>query len=132
MFKSTPSSSSLYANPRGPLYEQSPTAQPCSLESRHLSGEVTLDPACYYEQSLIIDEPDVTLDCRGAELRPTESYAINIKRDADRALVKNCYIRGYKGIAVRVRSPREGESDDVRALSPEDVMISNVISGLRM
>lgn len=116
-----------HGEPRGPLIERDPDAQPCELESIKLSGEVTLDRNCYYEQSFVVEDPDTTLDCDGAELRPIDSFAVNIKRGADRAKIRNCYIRGYKGIAVRVRGVRVGETDDdVRALSPIDVVIEHV------
>ena len=116
-----------HGEPRGPLTERNPDAQRCELQSRKLSGEVTLDRNCYYEQSFVIEDPDTILDCDGAELRPVDSFAVNVKRDADRATIRNCYIRGYKGIAVRVRKIRDDETDDdVRALSPVDVVIEHV------
>ena len=99
----------------------------CALDDERLSGEVVLHAGCFYAQSFEIDEPDTTLDCNGAELRPEDGFAVNIKRNADRAIVRNCYVRGAKGIAVRVRRVRDGESDDdVRALAPQNVVIEHV------
>ena len=117
----------LQAQPRGPLIERAQPLRPCEHPDERLSGQVVLEAGCFYEQSFEIDEPDTTLDCNGAELRPEDGFAVNIKRNADRALVRNCYVRGVKGIAVRVRKVRDGESDDdVRALAPQDVVIENV------
>ena len=119
--------STAFAQPRGPLVERNPAAVRCELEETRLRGEVTLDTDCYYEQSFTIEDPDTTLDCNGAELRPTDGYALNIKREADRTTVRNCYVSGVKGIAVRVRRLRNGETDDeVRAMAPAGVVIENV------
>ena len=118
--------SGVQASPRGPLVEKSLNPVLCE-HPRELSGEVLLEPNCYYEQSFEIKEPDTTLDCRGAELRGSGEYLINIKRDADRAKVINCYLNGGKGLAVRVRQPRNNETvDEVRALGANDVMIQNI------
>ena len=112
---------------RGPLIEREQPLRRCEHDDERLSGQVVLEAGCFYEQSFEIDEPDTTLDCNGAELRPEDGFAVNIKRNADRAVVRNCYVRGVKGIAVRVRRVRDGESDDdVRELAPEDVAIENV------
>ena len=117
----------LRAQTRGPLVEREQRLRACELDDDRLSGAVVLQAGCFYTQSFEIDEPDTTLDCNGAELRPEDGFAVNIKRNADRAIVRNCYVRGVKGIAVRVRKVRDGESDDdVRALAPQDVVIENV------
>ena len=114
------------ANPRGPLFEKSPNPSLCEY-TNELSGEVQLDPNCYYEQQFEITEPDTTLDCRGAELRGSGKHLINIKRGADRAKVMNCYLDGGKGLVVRVRQPRNDETvDDVRALGASEVVIQNI------
>ena len=116
-----------YATPRGPLIERDAQATRCEYPSDELSGEVRLDHRCYYEQAFEITEPDTTVDCNGAELRGDGAYLINIKRSADRAQVRNCYLRGGKGIAVRTRKARgEERPEDVRALSPADVVLSNL------
>ena len=98
--------SALQAQPRGPLIEREQPLRRCEHPDERLSGRVVLEAGCFYEQSFEIDEPDTTLDCNGAELRPEEGFAVNIKREADRANVRNCYVRGVKGIAVRVRKVR--------------------------
>ena len=115
------------ANPRGPLFERDPSAVLCEYPDDSLSGEVRLDSSCYYEQAFVINQPDTTLDCQGAELRGSGEYLINIKRRADRATVKNCYLKGGRGLAVRARQANDDESpDEVRAIAPIDVMIHNV------
>ena len=119
--------SGVQAQPRGPIVDRAQPLRSCEHPDERLSGQVVLQAGCFYEQSFEIDEPDTTLDCNGAELRPEDGFAVNIKRNADRAVVRNCYVRGVKGIAVRVRKVRDGESDDeVRALAPQDVLIENV------
>ena len=87
-----------------------------------------LRPDCYYEQKFKIKEPDTVLDCNGAELRQVDNYQLDIKLNADRALVRNCYFVGGKGISVRVRKRRDAdETDDyLRSLSPQNVIIENV------
>lgn len=118
--------SAIQAAPRGPLVEKTPSPRQCEYPSE-LSGIVQLDPDCYYEQAFEIREPDTILDCRGAEIRGSGEYLINIKRDADRAKVINCYLTGGKGLAVRVRQPRNDETvSDVRALGAHDITIQNV------
>ena len=118
--------STVQATPRGPLFEKSESPRRCEHPAE-LRGEVQLDPDCYYEQAFEIEEPDTTLDCRGAELRGSGEHLINIKRGADRAQVRNCYLNGGKGLVVRVRKPRNDETpDDVRALGATDVTIQNV------
>jgi parallel beta-helix repeat protein len=118
---------SVSANPRGPLVELNPNATLCEYPSDELEGEVRLDPNCYYQQSFTIEEPDTTLDCNGAQLRGSDEYLINIKRNADRAKIMNCYIYGGKGVAVRVRNPRNDETpDEVRALGADEVVLQNI------
>ena len=116
-----------YSTPRGPLVPLTDNPRECELDDNKLRGQVTLEPDCYYQQRFIIEDPNTTLDCNGAELRDPDGYSINIKRDADNTLVKNCYIKGGKGIAVRVRKIDNGETDDdVRALAPENVVLEHV------
>ena len=113
--------------PRGPLVEKDPQAQLCTYPTDEFNGEVTLEHNCYYEQHFEINDADTTIDCNGAELRGSGSYLINIKRSADRAQVKNCYLRGGKGLAVRVRQPRGEETpEEVRSLAPEGVVLQNL------
>ncbi len=120
-------SSSAYGAPRGPLVEPAPNPVECEHGDSDLSGYVELERGCIYEQSFEINEPNTTLDCQGAILRPTDGFAVNIKRDADGALIRNCYMNGQKGIAVRVRKVRDGETDDdVRSLSPTGVVIEHI------
>ncbi|MEE2643614.1 MAG: right-handed parallel beta-helix repeat-containing protein [Myxococcota bacterium] len=116
------------AAPRGPRQPLNEDRVLCVYPSDELSGEVTLDSGCYYEQAFEIDEADTHLDCAGAELRGlSDTYILNIKRGADRARVSDCYLRGGKGIAVRARRRREGESDDeLRALAPVDVQLERL------
>ena len=75
----------------------------CEYPENQLTGTVVLDPDCYYEQKFKIKEPDTVLDRNGAELRQVDGYQLDIKLNADRALVRNCYFVGGKGISVRVR-----------------------------
>jgi len=116
-----------HANPRGPLIPATESPRRCELEETKLSGTVTLERDCSYQQRFVIEEPNTTLDCNGAELLGPDGYSVNIKTGADHAVVRNCYIRGGKGIAVRARKLREGESDDeVRALAPRDVILEHL------
>ena len=56
-----------------------------------------------------------------------DNYQLDIKLNADRALVRNCYFVGGKGISVRVRKRDGDETDDyLRSLSPQNVIIENV------
>ena len=112
---------------RGPLVPPNPDPVECELEENQLTGTVVLDPNCYYEQKFKIKEPDTVLDCNGAELRQDDNYQLDIRLNADRALVRNCYFVGGKGISVRVRKRDGDETDDyLRSLSPENVIIENV------
>lgn len=100
----------------------------CTHAETNLRGAVTLQRGCYYEQKFTIETPDTVLDCDGAELRTPEDYAVNIKKEADRAVVKNCYVVGSRGIAVRTRNrTRNGETpNDLRALAAADVVLENL------
>ena len=99
----------------------------CEYPENQLTGTVVLDPDCYYEQKFKIKEPDTVLDCNGAELRQVDNYQLDIKLNADRALVRNCYFVGGKGISVRVRKRDGDETDDyLRSLSPQNVIIEHV------
>lgn len=127
LYATIQASGPLYAQARGPITPAPTERRRCALPSDELTGEVRLERGCYYEQAFEINTPDTTLDCQGAELRGDEAYLINIKREADRAVVRDCYLVGGKGIAVRVRKKRAGELDDeVRALSPQGVLLSNL------
>ncbi|MGB0646122.1 MAG: right-handed parallel beta-helix repeat-containing protein [Bradymonadia bacterium] len=112
---------------RGPSQPQDTSPDRCRLDDTSLQGTVELRGECRYEQGFEIDEPDVVLNCNGATISPDSGYAVNIKRNADRAIVRDCYMNGEKGIAVRVRRLRDGESDDdVRDLAAENVVIERV------
>ena len=113
---------------RGPAVARTPSPMRCNHPTTELRGTVTLQRGCYYEQSFEIDDPDTILDCDGAELRISGDYSVNIKKNADRSVVRNCYIIGSRGIAVRTRNTaRNGETpDDVRALAASDVVLENL------
>ena len=83
--------------PRGPLVPSNSDPVECEYPENQLTGTVVLDPDCYYEQKFKIKEPDTVLDCNGAELRQEDNYQLDIKLNADRALVRNCYFVGGKG-----------------------------------
>jgi len=122
---STPSFAS--STLRGPLVPPNSDPVECEYPENQLTGTVVLDPDCYYEQKFKIKEPDTVLDCNGAELRQEDNYQLDIRLNADRALVRNCYFVGGKGISVRVRKRDGDETDDyLRSLSPENVIIENV------
>ncbi|MEE2902452.1 MAG: right-handed parallel beta-helix repeat-containing protein [Myxococcota bacterium] len=107
---------------------RTPSPMRCNHPTTELRGTVTLQRGCYYEQSCEIDDPNTTRDCDGAELRISGEYSVNIKKNGDRAVVRNCYIIGSRGIAVRTRNTaRNGETpDDVRALAASDVVLENL------
>ena len=118
---------SAMAGPRGPLVPRDNSPTRCERNSNEIRGEVILEQGCYYEQQFKISEADAVLDCNGAELRGSDGYLVNIKVGAERAVVRNCYIEGGKGIAVRSNKKRMGGATDEELwnAAPKDVVLKN-------
>ena len=115
------------ADPRGPLVPRANSVERCERNSNQIRGDVTLENGCYYDQKFKITEADAVLDCNGAELRGDDGYQVNIKPGADRAVVKNCYFEGGKGIAVRSNKKRAGGATDEELweAAPKNVVLQN-------
>jgi len=113
--------------PRGPLVPKDPTAVSCSHPTTALSGQVTLDSSCIYTQSFTIKASDTTLDCNGAQLESDDSYLVNVSGEVENVTVKNCYVTGGKGVAVRAPKQKAGETDEeLRQRSPRNVVFTNL------
>ena len=113
--------------PRGPLVPKDPTAVSCSHPATELSGQVTLDSSCIYEQSFTIKESNTTLDCNGAQLTSADSYLVTVSGEVENVTVKNCYVTGGKGVAVRAPKQQVGETDEeLRQRSPRNVVFTNL------
>jgi parallel beta-helix repeat protein len=114
-------------DPRGPHTPFNEGAVECVLESTNLSGPVELDPQCVYRKSVVIQESNTTLDCRGARIEGDKFRSITIKGDIDNVVVRDCYMISEGGILVSPPPRQEGESDEEwRARSPTGVHIENV------
>ncbi|MBW2528052.1 MAG: right-handed parallel beta-helix repeat-containing protein [Deltaproteobacteria bacterium] len=99
----------------------------CTHPDSQLSGNVTLDGGCVYEQSFVIKESNTTLDCNGAQIVGTDAYLVTVRGEIDGVTVKNCYLRGGKGIAVRPPGRLDGETDEqLRQRSPKNVVLTNL------
>jgi parallel beta-helix repeat protein len=112
---------------RGPLVPEDPAAKPCTHPTTQLSGQVTLDPTCIYEQNFKIKISNTTLDCNGAQIKGTDTTQVVVKGEIDNVTVKNCYINSGKGIGVFPPARLDGETDDeLRLRSPKNVVLSNL------
>ncbi|MEE2786707.1 MAG: right-handed parallel beta-helix repeat-containing protein [Myxococcota bacterium] len=116
-----------YASPRGPIMPLDENAQPCVHPTRNLEGDVQLERRCIYDQSFRIKTANTVLDCQGAQLRADDAYQLEIKGTIDNVVVKNCYLTGGKGVAVRIRKGIHGDDHDaLRAQSPTNIVIRNL------
>ena len=112
---------------RGPNQPLNTQSQSCELESNDLTGDVFLSPDCHYNQRMNIKSSATTLDCQGAQLRGNGGYAIMVKGEIENIVVRNCYLRGVRGIAVKAPSRLDEETDEeLRQRAPRNVIIENI------
>jgi hypothetical protein len=112
---------------RGPDVPAPARRERCALPDLDVRGTVQLQRNCRYEQNLRIRSSSTTLDCDGAELTAAEGYPLTIAGDISDVTVRDCYVRGGNGVAVRAPNRRDGESDDeLRARTPRRVVLNRL------
>jgi len=104
-------------------------AKPCTHTTKELSGQVKLKRSCVYTHRFKVKASNTMVDCDGAQISPgnPNHNGFSISGSIQDVLVKNCYVKGGKGIAIRPPERKAGESNDAyRKRSPARVVFSNM------
>ena len=102
-----------------------------------LSGSVKLDANCTYNQSMIINESNVDVDCNGAILdgQGERKYGVVINskgRPLSNVSVSNCNVRNFSAQGVLVTSgvpdaKRSSDRDFNYSVSPTKIKLDNLL-----
>lgn len=109
----------------GPTTPKATSTKTCPAPTS-LQGQVTLDPACRYDETIELAHSQTTLDCRGAVIAPTNNNGIVVTGDVTDVRIQDCWL---EGASLRVVPPKRkpDETDDaLRARSPRNVVLSHV------